>query len=158
YTTNAVTIAGAGNVTIAGTKTETLVGDNTYTGSTTINSGSSLRIGWGGSSNHGALLGTTAVTNNGSLTFSNDQFQTFNGSITGTGWVLKEFTGTEMFTGAVSHTGGTTISGGTLQIGNAGTTGSITGNIVDNATLNFNRSDTYTYSGVISGTGAVAAV
>ena len=44
---------------------------------------------------------------------------------------------------------------GTLQLGAGGTTGSIAGNITDNATLAFNRTATGTYAGVISGTGAL---
>ena len=60
-----------------------------------------------------------------------------------------------MLTGANSYTGGTTIGSGTLQIGAFTTTGSITGNIVDNGTLNFVRSNAVTYAGVISGTGRV---
>ena len=46
-----------------------------------------------------------------------------------------------MLTGANTYTGGTTISAGTLQIGNGGTTGSIAGNVTDNGTLVFNRSE-----------------
>ena len=43
-----------------------------------------------------------------------------------------------------------------MQIGSGSTTGNITSsNIVNNATLTFNRSDAYTYTGVISGTGAL---
>jgi hypothetical protein len=48
-----------------------------------------------------------------------------------------------------------TISAGTLSIGNGTTSGSITGNITNNAALAFNRSDNSTYSGVISGTGTL---
>ena len=57
--------------------------------------------------------------------------------------------------GANSYSGGTTISDGTLQVGNGGTTGSIAGNIVNNAALIFNRSDNLTYANVISGTGTL---
>ena len=64
-------------------------------------------------------------------------------------------TGTTTLTGANTYTGGTTISGGTLQVGNGGTTGSITGNVTDNGTLAVNRSDTWTLRGAISGSGAV---
>jgi outer membrane autotransporter protein len=60
-----------------------------------------------------------------------------------------------VLTGANTYAGGTTISGGILQIGNGGTTGSIVGNVVDNATLAFNRSDTVTYGGVVSGSGSL---
>src|SRR5262249_4036108 len=44
------------------------------------------------------------------------------------------------------------ISAGTLQIGNGGTTGSVAGNIVDNAALVFNRSNALTYGGGVMGT------
>src|SRR5262249_2737847 len=86
---HAVVITGGGNVLISGAKTEIFVANNTYTGTTTINNGSKLRIGWGGASNVGGL-GATAMTNNGSLTFSNDHNTIFPGSESGTGTLLKE--------------------------------------------------------------------
>ncbi|WP_197497516.1 autotransporter outer membrane beta-barrel domain-containing protein [Cupriavidus sp. D384] len=51
-----------------------------------------------------------------------------------------------------------TVDQGTLQIGNGGTSGSLASNVVVNsgATLAFNRSDTYTFGNLISGTGGVA--
>src|SRR5262249_21390493 len=52
-----------------------------------------------------------------------------------------------------TYTGGTTIQAGTLQLGNGSSTGSVVGNIVDNGILIFNRSDTYTLTGVVSGSG-----
>src|SRR5439155_4178495 len=67
----------------------------------------------------------------------------------------KSGTGTLVLAGPATHTGGTTVSAGTLQIGAGGTTGSIAGNITDNATVAFNRSDALTYSGVLSGSGAL---
>jgi hypothetical protein len=42
-----------------------------------------------------------------------------------------------------------------LQIGNGGIVGAIAGNVTDNGTLAFNRSDNITYAGVISGSGTV---
>ena len=54
-----------------------------------------------------------------------------------------------------TYTGSTTISAGTLQIGNGGTTGSIIGNVTNNSSLGFNRSDEMTYSGQISGSGTL---
>jgi fibronectin-binding autotransporter adhesin len=53
------------------------------------------------------------------------------------------------------YSSGTTISEGTLQLGVGGTTGSIIGDVVNNAFLEFNRSNAYTFAGEISGTGAV---
>ena len=41
-----------------------------------------------------------------------------------------------------------------MQLGAGGTTGSIVGNVSNNGALAFNRSDTYTYGGTISGTGS----
>src|SRR5271165_469984 len=75
------------------------------------------------------------------------------GDITGTGGLTKTGSGTLLLTGTNTYTGGTTISAGRLAIGNGGTTGSITGNVTDNGTLEFNRSNTITFAGVISGTG-----
>jgi autotransporter-associated beta strand protein len=44
---------------------------------------------------------------------------------------------------------------GTLQIGNGGTAGSIAGNVINNATLAFNRSDASSFAGTINGTGGL---
>lgn len=80
---------------------------------------------------------------------------TISSVLSGAGSLVKTDLGTLYLTGANTYSGGTTISSGSLGIGNGGTSGSVTGNIVDNATLVFNRSDAYEYAGVISGTGAV---
>ncbi|TJV37873.1 MAG: autotransporter outer membrane beta-barrel domain-containing protein, partial [Mesorhizobium sp.] len=47
------------------------------------------------------------------------------------------------------------IQQGTLQLGNGGTSGSITGDVANAGTLAFDRSDALTYGGIISGTGTV---
>ncbi|OIR14878.1 extracellular serine protease precursor [mine drainage metagenome] len=62
---------------------------------------------------------------------------------------------TLVLTGANTYSGSTTISDGTLQLGNGGTSGSIAGNIVDNATLTLDRGDAVTLSNVISGSGSL---
>jgi autotransporter-associated beta strand protein len=54
-----------------------------------------------------------------------------------------------VLTGTNTYLGNTTISAGTLQIGNGGTSGSIVGNVLDDANLVFNRSDSVTFSGAI---------
>jgi len=87
------------------------------------------------------------------LTISNGS-TTYAGIIGGTGG-LTLTGGTEILTGTNTYTGGTTISAGTLQIGNGGTSGSVAGNITNNGALAFNRSDSVTYAGVISGTGSL---
>ncbi len=69
--------------------------------------------------------------------------------------LIKAGNGTLTLSGNNTYTQGTLISAGTLQIGNGGTTGSITGNVTNNAALIFNRSNALTFNGVISGNGSV---
>ncbi|WP_247554278.1 autotransporter-associated beta strand repeat-containing protein [Bradyrhizobium sp. 138] len=81
------------------------------------------------------------------------------GVIAGTGGSLVKIgTGTLTLSGTNTFTGGTTIAAGTLQIGNGGATGSIVGNVVNDGVLAFNRSDTITLAGDISGSGAVQQI
>lgn len=104
----------------------------------------------------GPALGITpAVTNNGLVRFAQPDVGTYAGTISGVGAVEKTGAGTTILTGTNSYTGGTTITQGTLQLGAGGTSGSIVGNVTNNGTLAFNRSDLVTFAGIISGTGAV---
>ncbi len=77
-------------------------------------------------------------------------------TISGTGGLVKTGTGGALIlTGSNTYTGGTTIATGTLQLGNGGTTGSILGDVANDGTLAFNRTDEVTFDGIISGTGNV---
>ena len=70
--------------------------------------------------------------------------------------LVKTGAGRMTLTGANAYTGTTTISAGTLQVGNGGTTGTLgSGNVVNNATLAFNRSDNVTVTNAISGSGSL---
>jgi outer membrane autotransporter protein len=69
--------------------------------------------------------------------------------------VIQQGPGTLTLTAANTYSGGTTISGGALQIGSGGTTGSILGNVTDNAILAFDRSDSTSFGGNISGSGVL---
>src|SRR6202012_1345969 len=73
---------------------------------------------------------------------------------TAPGKLVQNGPGTLILTGDSTITGGTTVASGTLQLGNGGTTGSVTSdNIVDNGTLVVNHSDTVTINGLVSGSG-----
>ena len=97
--------------------------------------------------------------NAGGGTFdTNGNDATLGGTIIGIGPLTKIGAGTLTLTGANIYSGGTTISGGTLQIGSGGPTGSIVGDIVNNAALTFNRSDDLAFSGAISGTGSLTKI
>jgi len=143
-------LQGMGGVTKEGSGTLILSGANTYSGGTTISAGT-LQIGDGGTT---GLIGGN-VTNNANLSFNRSNNLAFDGDISGSGSLTKLGAGVLTLTGANTYSGGTTISAGTLQIGGAGTAGSITGNVTNNAALRFNRSDDLTYAGDISGTGSV---
>ena len=121
-------------------------------GSTDIFAGSTLNLGNGGRS--GAIV-TPAIVNDGQIVANFTDTLSVAANISGTGTLSKAGAGTLILTGNNTYTGGTTIGGGTLQIGNGGTAGSIAGNVTNNATLAFNRSNALTFGGVISGSGAV---
>ncbi|MFC6447739.1 autotransporter domain-containing protein [Shinella zoogloeoides] len=76
-------------------------------------------------------------------------------ALTGASRLVKDDLGTLILTGANSYSGGTAINAGTLQIGNGGTSGSIAGNVQNNGTLAFNRSNDLTFGGQISGSGGI---
>ncbi|WP_165920171.1 autotransporter domain-containing protein [Chthoniobacter flavus] len=160
-----------------GVATLTLTGASTFTGSTTVAAGT-LQIGDGVAA--GASLGSSAVTTNSGATLvlnllNGETFgnavtnnghvvatatsainnYTLSGAMSGTGDFTKDGDNIVTLTGANTFTGGTTINAGKLQIGDGGTSGSLTGNVVNNSALFFNRSDDNTFSGNISGAGIV---
>jgi autotransporter-associated beta strand protein len=183
-------IAGAGTMSLSGGAILLLSGTNTYTGVTTVTSGtlragsttafgpmSEVTIGGSGvldlanynntiyslSGSGSVTLGTgvggTLTVGGGLGPFINT---TFSGVISGTGGLTYNTYGQSLtLTGANTYSGTTTITQGTLEIGNNGTTGSIgSGPIatVVNGYIEFARSDSNTYSNVISGSGSVAVM
>ncbi|GAB1584411.1 autotransporter outer membrane beta-barrel domain-containing protein [Phyllobacterium phragmitis] len=171
-------VDGPGALNKLGSGGLTLTAVNTYTGDTNIDEGAVKLVGNGsieqsnrvkadqvfdisGISGQRSRIRSLAGASTGRvhlgdktlvLTNAND---TFAGVIDGKGDFNVEG-GWETLTGTNTYTGGTTIGkAGVLQLGNGGTSGSITGNVKDDGTFIFNRSDLYTFGGDISGAGDV---
>jgi fibronectin-binding autotransporter adhesin len=168
---SAVTVTGAGSVLnafnslaigggscgcgLVGTLTIADGGVVNSPGPTSIGAGSTLNLGTG--SLAGAIV-APAIDNEGRIVANFTDTLTLAAAISGAGSLSKAGAGTLILTGNSSYAGGTTISAGTLQLGNGGASGAIAGNVVDNGVFAVNRSDTFTFGGVISGTGAFAQI
>jgi autotransporter-associated beta strand protein/T5SS/PEP-CTERM-associated repeat protein len=157
-----------------GSGTTVLSGNNINTNITTV-TGGTLRLGTATSVGDGSVnvrggtfdLNNIILTNgitlsggtltNGTVMTSqlNGQSGTLAASLAGGGGFIKSGAGTLILVSSNSYTGTTTISAGALQIGNGGTSGTIsTNNIVNNGSLIFNRSDSIRVINPISGTGS----
>ncbi|MDM0117932.1 autotransporter outer membrane beta-barrel domain-containing protein [Variovorax sp. J22R133] len=164
-------ITGSGALTKTGGGTLALSEANTFGGGTGINAGT-LEVTNDGnlgsptsalSFNGGTLRATASFTTGRATTLlpgggtieTQSGVLTHNGTLEGAGALSKSGAGTLILGADNSYTGGTTISSGTLQLGNGGTTGSIVGDVNNNASLVFNRSNALTFSGAISGSGTV---
>ncbi|AOF92493.1 autotransporter outer membrane beta-barrel domain-containing protein [Sinorhizobium sp. RAC02] len=143
-------ISGSGAVEKAGSGTAILTTDNSYTGGTTITAGT-LQLGDGDTT--GGILGD--VANDGVLAFNRSDDVIFSGLISGNGGIEQAGTGKTTLTADNTFAGNTTIADGTLQLGNGGTTGSVAGNVTNDGTLVFDRSNTLVFDGVISGSGTM---
>ncbi len=154
-------IRGTGVLIQMGTGTTSLAASNTtYSGGTLI-SGGTLQLGNGAQFDSTGSLGTGNVTNNATLAFSrNLGGDTVSNNISGTGALTMFGSGVLALAGGNSYSGLTTINSGyTLQIGTGGTNGTLgTGSVSNAGTLSFNRSDFYTASNAISGTGALSQI
>ncbi len=167
------TISGSGGLTVAGPAVVVMNGANTYTGLTTIQSGSALDTGT--QSVRGDIL------NNGYLMFRQDTNGTYAGDISGAGGLGKSGTGTVTLTGANSTGTSVSIMAGTLAIGTGGslsapavslsmgstldlsaagnqTLGALQGNgavQLGASTLTLGSNASYSFSGIISGAGSL---
>ena len=102
-----------------GTGTFTLTGNSTYTGSTTVAAGGTLRIGNGGTS--GALSGTSGISGGtGSLlVFNLSSGLTLGAPITGSIAVTQAGSGATTLTSTSNYSGDTNINNGTLIVNGA---------------------------------------
>jgi len=163
-----------GNVNLGGGNNTVTMTGGQINGSIALGAGNDTVQLFTGATITGSLDGgggTNALTLDGtgtaSLSNTISNFQTLTKQNTGTWDVTSSIAGatavavtggTLILSGDSTYTGGTTIGAGTLQLGNGGTTGSIVGDVTNNGALAFNRSDTFTFPGVISGTGSVSQI
>lgn len=143
-------IKGAGNIIKRGSGNVTLEGANTWTGSTTVEEGR-LRI------NTTSLPGNATVQASARLAFidAGGGPETYSGTISGAGVLVKEDTHDLTLDGTISHTGGTEIEGGRLIVDPATFVSPTT--ISGGATLQL-KSDsatTVTFSSNVTGSGSL---
>ena len=181
--TGTVTLSGTNDYsggTTVNSGTVILAGAGTLgaTSNTTTVNGGALDLGTTGQAQQ-ALIQNGGVIENGGVTVTDytltdgtlaanatvtasDAFNVSNGliagTLNGTGKLTKSGTGTVILTGTNDYTGGTTIESGALRLGTGGTTGSITGDVMNNGLLIIDRSDDVDFSNVISGTGSLALI
>ena len=132
------TLQGNGGLTVSG-GTETLSGANTYLGTTTIDTGATLKLDGGGELSQSALsagvlangtfdiggangnVGVSTLSGNGAVDLGsndlvlNNADGTFAGTISGSGGVEIAY-GTETLSGDNTYAGGTDIQGGKLIV------------------------------------------
>ena len=121
--------------------------NNTYTGNTTIRSGtfeisSDSRLGNG--------VYASSIINDGKFFYNGNLDQTISGSISGSGELVKNNTSSLILTGNNTYTGITYVNGGSL----VASTRSVIGDIHNYRTVTFAQDFDGTYAGSMSGTGA----
>jgi autotransporter-associated beta strand protein len=157
---SAAAITGTGNLTQSGTGNLTLNAANSYTGVTTINSGTLIASGGSAIANAGTVTlanasgalfsitgnetigslrgggssgGNVTIAASRTLTVAETTSQVFSGSIQGSGGLTKNGTGTWTLTGTNTYSGATTINTGTLVLSGTNTASAIT--VASGATL-----------------------
>ena len=108
---------------MSGTGTAILTGINTFSGGTTISSGT-LQIGNGGTVTGQEMGSAATVTDNGVLVFNGNNNLNFTRTISGTGSVTQRGASTLTLNTANTYSGGTTISNSTVQAASVGDGGS----------------------------------
>lgn len=158
----------AGTVTVNGVGLNNTGGLNIQEGVLSTNSGitNTGTLAFGADTTNGTLryagfgltLNKTVVFNAGGGTIEVVDGGTelvSQGASSGPGGLTKTGPGLLTLIGNNTYAGGTTVNAGTLQVGNGGTAGSIAGPVAVAAggTLQFNRSDDFSYAGPVSGAG-----
>ncbi len=144
--TNAVT--GAGNALIV-VGNVVLTADNNFTGSTTINAGTTLTLDSGITG-----VGSASIFNSGTLVINNAGTQSSGGVIGGTGALTKNGIGELTLTVPQTYTGTTTLNAGALVLAGGNHTLVVNKALtVNGGTLNIGSNRQYV--GLFSGTGGI---
>jgi rhamnogalacturonan endolyase len=174
-------LTGSGPLTVNAASTHTWSGNNSaYTGTITLQGGGTLRLSSlnavsattayhfnsgtmsanaSGTFQLGSLSGVGSIFGGAGQNYSLGALNAdadFSGAISGSTALIKTGSGVQTLSGANAFSGGLQVNSGTVKIGNGGTTGAPgTGDIANQATLVFHRSDVVPDSGfgVISGAG-----
>jgi autotransporter-associated beta strand protein len=105
-------ISGTGSLTDKGSSLLIFTNANTYSGGTTINTGATLQLGFGGTT--GSIAG--AVVDNGTLIFARSDSVTFSNFIHGSGSLIQAGNGTVNLSTSNNYLGTTSVSAGKLLI------------------------------------------
>ncbi|MDP4733711.1 MAG: filamentous hemagglutinin N-terminal domain-containing protein, partial [Limnohabitans sp.] len=114
----------------------------------------------GGTGSGTSLVAAGSIAVPSQLQITTPATGTISGIVSGAGKLTKLGTGTVTLTADNSYAGTTTISGGTLQVGNAGSTGTLGGGdvtLANNANLSYVLAEATTIANNISGAGNVSA-
>lgn len=172
-------ISGTGGIIKANGDTQTLSGGNTYTGGTTINaggialgaggslastgavsllgSGTAFDISQAGAQTIGALSGvadSTVSLGAATLTFGDGNNESFGGSITGNGGIVKQGTGTQTLSGPNTFIGPIAIDAGTLSVGGTGTLSGNAVNVAGGAAFDISNGENQTIGALSGATGS----
>jgi autotransporter-associated beta strand protein len=148
-------ISGGAGLTKEGGGTLTVLTINNNSGATLISAGT-IQVGNGGTSGD---LGAGNITNNGALIFAQTDNRGVSGQISGAGTLTQQGGATLTLLANNSYGGTTTINSGALQVGAAGSTGTLgLGPVVDNTALVVDRSGAYTLANDVSGSGSFANI